>query len=179
MKQPEQSRGDRRRTLRLVEASPNAVFRRILLAEIAVVITTVAFAFILAYLIFTPGAHATPLAYRAVVYLVALAAVAAVAIVVAAVRVAHRICGPMAKIRAALHELSRGADPGEVAIRKEDDLHELVTALNGAVQEIRRERSETLHAPPVTAEVLALVNAKLIEEAEAEFGGNFGGPGSR
>jgi HAMP domain-containing protein len=164
-------RRDRRRRLPMDDArQPRNVFRRILLAEIFVVSTTAVLTLLLGYFLFSSKAHVAPTGYRAVFFGLAFVIVMAVAAVFAAVRVSHRICGPMGKIRSALEQISLGSDPGPISVRRDDDLYELVEALNGAMQEIRRQRAEGLITPPVTAEILALVNQKLLEEAESEFG---------
>lgn len=172
-------RRDRRKPINLNNNQPRSVFRRILLAEIFVVATTSLMTLLLGYFLFSSKPHTAPTGYNAIFFGLALVVVIAVAVVFAAIRVSHRICGPMAKIRSALEQISLGSDPGEIVVRRDDDLYELVEALNGAMQEIRRQRAEGLMTPPVTAEILAIVNQKLIEEAESEFGaGGIGSQGS-
>jgi hypothetical protein len=85
----------------------------------------------------------------------------------AAVRVSQRICGPMNKIKDALHQISRGEDPGRITIREEDDLHDLIAELNGAVEAIRqKKREEANGAPPVSAEVLSILGERRDAEAQ-------------
>lgn len=115
--------------------------------------------FLLAYLIFAPGGHSAIGEYRLAISLVSMMLMVAVVMVLAAVRVSHRICGPMAKIRESLGDITRGKDPGQIKIRNDDDLHDLVDALNGALEQLRRDRTRAAReAPPVGAEVLSMIS---------------------
>jgi hypothetical protein len=55
----------------------------------------------------------------------------------AALRTARGVVGPIGKIARALRQVRHGYDPGAVTIRRSDCMHEIVGALNGAVESLR------------------------------------------
>lgn len=143
--------------------------RKLLLAEVALVGGASFFGFVLAYLLITTGRNGSLPGYGIVVGLLFLAAGTLVVMLVTAVRLSHRVCGPVLKVRRALEQLRLGQDPGHIEIRREDELHDLVEALNGALDEIRRNRRDELQgAPPVGAEVLSMIGEELRSGSETD-----------
>jgi methyl-accepting chemotaxis protein len=159
---------ERRRRRRGQGAFQRALFRRILIAEVVVVAATMAFSFLLAHLFFSAlGSGGAP-GRGILLGVVSALALAALVALLAAVRVSRGITAPMNKIRDALKLVGRGRAPDRVAVRRDDDLRELVDGLNDAVEEIRRRRREVAtSAPPIGADVLSMLKSKP-ERSESE-----------
>lgn len=72
---------------------------------------------------------------------------------VVGILVTHRVAGPIYRFEQHLGAIARGENPGVCKIRKGDELQELCTIINDAVEAMRSKASETVDAVETTKDV--------------------------
>ena len=97
-----------------------------------------------------------------VTYGIVLAAASIGVVLVLCMVYAHRLAGPVYKIRAALHDLADGEVPEAVRLRERDMLKDVVVALNAVTARRRRVRREIADA---LAEARNAINADVRDAA--------------